>query len=1843
VKFDVVVYKDDEGAVRARVTFMSFKVADAVTEVRKSSHSAASLKKLKVEYTLAPESEDYALTHVVLRFLTPDYMTVTYDDGLNGEVFEKEVYYVSPNSQTPPSKIDGSDPTSLRRGYLFAGWDPERTELVEKSVDYTAIWKIQNYTITYEGVPAGVENPNPTTYTIHDEVVLKDLDTDGFVCWLDEDGNAITSIPKGSTGNRVLTAKIVAKPTMPKIGTNVVEGLLKFQCTTHEEHTWTDSTAFSTNAKNVTWNAETQRWESYVSVKMANINNTQVKKNYFGGITHYYENNSPRVDVYYDPDAQGTTATGNPVTGMWFAVDGTPVVLDVTCYDTPAAPKTVTTKLWVRDWTKLANYEKTTKLIDGTYTVGDVYGDRTNGFFVDVTINDLSAYISSKMAAKTNGAYIIDPVQNGATITYRMKYTGSTTDLKQDGSGWSIYTNEWTATEKNNGKLIWVLPQWTTTYTDGADGEAFADKVIVYPETSNDVVQDILKTGSIATPSFGADPKRTGYTFLGWEPAVSEKLTDSVTYTAKWIQNPAVPSGSNSLKELFKFHCTVDGSHADQTYNWFGSYVKYNGDMAYDATRGVFTATANITNVQTMLSSGVSAPEKVWGMKHYHTDEDGNTVRTATIHLVWDPSASGQNASGTDTTGLWVPDGEQLVNVWCATEPAMPKLAMLPRSQQTTTAIRVISVDEPLGTRATPHNVPTYFKYLTEGSYTMSAMEKDSNGDYWVTLVIDPSSYLTAFNDKNSGEPAYWVDEEKTTADFTYKLRYSDDKTNYAQDGSGWTVDSSSYADSFERKYSKILYVTNKYTVTYTDGVEETEVFPDQTYRVVSGSKTPAFDGTPERTGYTFEGWTPDVAETVTADATYAAKWNVVEYTITYEGVPEGVENTNPTTYTVEGLTLNDLVVDGFLGWDDGSGNVLTAIPAGTTGDLTLTAKFATVPVNGPGNGNSVMNDAANPWINFHCATSDAHADYSLLSLWGNAYDLSYSWDSARKVYVGTATVKLSSLLDYANGSVVKAMGGVRHYSVDGLESVTVHGVWVVDETSAKGGLWYPDGETPVVNLKCNTEPAAPTADQLSNSSIYNSSTKLWIRDWTNTGNWVRQTTLLPGTFTVGQMTKQPSNANSKSTTWTIPITITDLQPYAALLEGKSTGTYTVDMLQTTTSLTYELKYTFTPGSSSLEPDQTGTKWTLNMSGSEGSNGKPIWVLPQWTITYTDGADGKVFADKTIVVPASSADIAQNALKTGKLATPAFGEDPAREGYTFAGWTPEVAANVTENATYTAKWDAIEYSITYAGVPEGVENANPDTYTADGLTLTDLAVDGFLGWEDCNGNVITAIPAGTTGDLTLTAKIVEKPVQPKIGTNVAADMLKIQCTTHGEHVWTNSSAFSTNSRNVTWNAETKRWESYVSVSLNQINLTQPKKNYFGGITHYYEKNNPTVNVYYVPDAQGSTSTGNPVTGLWYAVDGNPAVLDVTCYDTPAAPKTVTTKLWVRDWTKLANYVKTTSLIDGTYTVGSVYGDKSNGFFVDVTITNLAPYISSAMQAKSTGTYIIDPVQNSGSITYRMKYTGSTTDLKQDGSGWSIYTNEWTGTDKNNGKTIWVLPQWTTTYKDGADGSVFADKSIVFPQTSNDVAQDVLKSGSIATPGFGEEPAREGYSFAGWSPEVADEMTASVTYTAQWTEAETEELTEEEEPVEVDPDGEDEVVDPTDPTEPADPADPVDPADPAAPVEPTEPVAPVEPTDPAEPVEPGEEETPVEPGKEEETPAEPGKDEETPAQPGKGEETPAEPGKGEETPAQPGTGEKTPEPGKSEEQPPVTPAPPVASEPAPAPVVEPAPDPEKDNG
>lgn len=137
---------------------------------------------------------------------------------------------------------------------------------------------------------------------------------------------------------------------------------------------------------------------------------------------------------------------------------------------------------------------------------------------------------------------------------------------------------------------------------------------------------------------------------------------------------------------------------------------------------------------------------------------------------------------------------------------------------------------------------------------------------------------------------------------------------------------------------------TLSYTVIYTDGVEDEEVFPDQRFAAEAGKATPDFRGTPARKGYTFTGWTPEVAETVTAHATYTATWKVNSYLIHLDARGGKVSPENVTvTYGQPVGELPAATRDGydFVGWFDLDGNEYTADTVYTVDDnITLSAKW---------------------------------------------------------------------------------------------------------------------------------------------------------------------------------------------------------------------------------------------------------------------------------------------------------------------------------------------------------------------------------------------------------------------------------------------------------------------------------------------------------------------------------------------------------------------------------------------------------------------------------------------------------------------------------------------------------------------------------------------------------------------------------------------------------------------------------------------------------------------------------------------------------------------------------------
>ena len=97
-----------------------------------------------------------------------------------------------------------------------------------------------------------------------------------------------------------------------------------------------------------------------------------------------------------------------------------------------------------------------------------------------------------------------------------------------------------------------------------------------------------------------------------------------------------------------------------------------------------------------------------------------------------------------------------------------------------------------------------------------------------------------------------------------------------------------------------------KYTVTYTDGVDGEEIFADQvTGNLLVGEATPAFNGAPERQGYVFAGWNPAVSAAVSGNATYTATWKkeITDEQVSYN--PSEIAGKLAADEAVEGLVTD--------------------------------------------------------------------------------------------------------------------------------------------------------------------------------------------------------------------------------------------------------------------------------------------------------------------------------------------------------------------------------------------------------------------------------------------------------------------------------------------------------------------------------------------------------------------------------------------------------------------------------------------------------------------------------------------------------------------------------------------------------------------------------------------------------------------------------------------------------------------------------------------------------------------------------------------------------------------------
>ena len=588
----------------------------------------------------------------------------------------------------------------------------------------------------------------------------------------------------------------------------------------------------------------------------------------------------------------------------------------------------------------------------------------------------------------------------------------------------------------------------------------------------------------------------------------------------------------------------------------------------------------------------------------------------------------------------------------------------------------------PTADAPTPTRTGYTFKFWSREGQNGDVTGQAVNG--WTNLyaVWEKNTYTVTYTDGVNGE---------AFADQAYTAKYED--TTPAFEGTparagykflGWEP---TVAETVTENATYVAQWEKLYTVTYTDGVDGKAFKDDVHSDLEKDTPTPAFSGdTPTRKGFVFDGWNPEVAETVTEDVTYTAQWKPVQpdkkaiegaigrgvaVVCDNQNVNHGEKKYKPTLgeYTVSNVM--GTAADGYTctvtvraakfieKYSSDMGDAVHTLIAGEPAEKTIELKW---------NGEKWVAETELP-VTFHtlCPPEQPSkkdiegaigrgvrivCDNQHVNHWAKdykptqgEYTVSDVTGTASEGYTCTITVKAAKIIEKYSSD----MGKTHALIVGEQAEKTVELKW-------NGEKWVAKTELPITfHVEC--PPEKPTYDDLKELGI-----DAKVHCATTTAHTDATYALIGGTYEI-------SDPARKGTVYTCTLTVKAKDYVAKYNAEENVGPHTLDDRD---SKTIELTW-------------NGEKWTAAET-SVTFNVKCELL----TVTYTDGVKGEeVFAD-----------VVYNDIPYGTN-TPAFGtKDPTRKGYKFLGWEPVVADTVTENATYVAQWEKL-YTVTYTDGAKG--------------------------------------------------------------------------------------------------------------------------------------------------------------------------------------------------------------------------------------------------------------------------------------------------------------------------------------------------------------------------------------------------------------------------------------------------------------------------------------------------------------------------------------------------------------
>lgn len=640
---------------------------------------------------------------------------------------------------------------------------------------------------------------------------------------------------------------------------------------------------------------------------------------------------------------------------------------------------------------------------------------------------------------------------------------------------------------------------------------------------------------------------------------------------------------------------------------------------------------------------------------------------------------------------------------------------------------------------------------------------------------------------------------------------------------------------SWQIKTQGRVHVTEEYTVTYTDGVDGEEVFADQVYSDLrKDSTTPAFNGTPTRTGYTFAGWEPEVAATVTQTVTYVAKWEAkkanVHLMIFKSGdlskpivdVPYAADKLAGDTIDLTKIDPSsyldfDFEIDG--GWyDDGMFNSykryldgLQDKPAGLeklliTGNwqnlkLIVTELVPVVYFDSLESLTAYQKDhsktegilrttkarvgSALPTADAPTATRNGYT-FTFWSREGQTVDVTdqtvngwtnlvanwkvtphniYAYARLNSYFAPLTTSEFDTPVTLNEATLSRL--GLGSYNSLGYISI---GSFTFDAMPLTSDLYFDDdAELSAVAEKLATDIALETgvSDKIAEKIA-----------WTALYKTVNEEDMEPG-YPAEAGYQLSGNLNLASVTF---------RAGAENVENMPAVNYTYDdgaidfydfyfagdtITLPTTEPTRE-GYSFKGWSVEVLPAENDADH-LDADGADDAADETLLKAGD---TYTITAGGVIFTaqweKKTFTVkyylPDETGAWVEKKMDTVDsvdYATYSLWTPNAEDGYEFSGWyqkPADIGVKAKVEKLYMAKewklygkFTPIEYTIQYVYNDGKATSTNPTTYTVESDTITLADATGadwgktFLEWHDENGQKITEIPTGSTGDRVITA------------------------------------------------------------------------------------------------------------------------------------------------------------------------------------------------------------------------------------------------------------------------------------------------------------------------------------------------------------------------------------------------------------------------------------------------------------------------------------------------------------